>query len=38
MAHRRLVALAVLLLATTASTWAVASPNGLGSEANEGCL
>ena len=38
MVHRRLVALAVLLLATTASTWAVASPNGLGSEANEGCL
>jgi len=38
MPHRRLVALAVLLLATTASTWAVASPNGLGSEANEGCL
>jgi len=38
MAHRRLVALAVVLLATTASTWAVASPNGLGSEANEGCL
>ncbi len=38
MVHRRLVALAVLLLATMASTWAVASPNGLGSEANEGCL
>lgn len=38
MVHRRLVALVVLLLATMASTWAVASPNGLGSEANEGCL
>lgn len=38
MVHRRLVAMAVVLLATMASTWAVASPNGLGSEANEGCL
>ncbi|MGB0950962.1 MAG: choice-of-anchor V domain-containing protein [Poseidonia sp.] len=38
MVHRRLVAMAVVLLATMASTWAFASPNGLGSEANEGCL
>lgn len=38
MGHRRLVALVVLLLTTTASTWAIASPNGLGAEANEGCL
>ena len=38
MTHRRLVAVAVLLMATAASTWALGSPNGLGSEANEGCL
>lgn len=38
MAPRRCMAAAVMLLAMMASTWAVASPNGLGAEANEGCL
>ena len=38
MTHRRLVAMAVLLMATAVSSWAVASPNGLGSEADQGCL
>ena len=38
MTHRRLVALVVLLMATAVSSWAVASPNGLGSEADQGCL
>ena len=38
MTHRRLVAMVVLLMATAVSSWAVASPNGLGSEADQGCL
>lgn len=38
MARRRVVATGVLLLALAMSNLAVASPNGLGAEANEGCL
>ena len=38
MVRRRIVATGVLLLAMAMSNLAVASPNGLGAEANEGCL
>lgn len=38
MVRRRCMAAAVLLLTMVASTLAIASPNGLGAEANEGCL
>ena len=38
MARRRIVASGVLLLALAMCNLVVASPNGLGSEANEGCL
>lgn len=38
MATRRCLAAGVLLLTVMASNWVLASPNGLGSEANEGCL
>ena len=38
MAHRRLLAAMVLLLTGMASTMTVASPNGLGSEADQGCV
>ncbi len=38
MAPRRCLAAGVLLLTVMASNWVLASPNGLGSEANEGCL
>ncbi len=38
MATRRCLAAGVLLLTVMASHWVLASPNGLGSEANEGCL
>ena len=38
MATRRIRVLAMLATVLFCSTWAAGSPNGLGSEANEGCL
>ena len=38
MVRRRCMAMTVLLFTVMASNWVVASPQGLGSEANEGCL
>ena len=38
MAPRRCLAAGVLLLTVMASNWVLASPNGLGSEADQGCL